>query len=63
MHKFDVICISKTFLNSTYEYKDLPLNGYSLLCAVHAKNVKKGGVCIYFKETVGLKMILIPTFK
>ena len=33
MHKFDIICISETFLNNTYEDNDLNLNGYSLLRA------------------------------
>ena len=31
MHKFDIICISETFLNNTYEDSDLNLNSYSLL--------------------------------
>ena len=31
MHKFDIICISETFLNNIYENNDLNLNGYSLL--------------------------------
>ena len=40
IHKFDIICISETFLNSTYEDKDLNLNGYSLLRADHPSNAK-----------------------
>ena len=31
MHKFDIICISETFLSNTYEDNNLNLNGYSLL--------------------------------
>ena len=31
MHKFDIICTSKTFLNNTYEDNYLNLNDYSLL--------------------------------
>ena len=34
MHKFDIICISETFLDNNYEDNDLNLNGYSLLRAV-----------------------------
>ena len=60
MHKFDIICISETFLNNTYEDNDLNLNGYSLLRADHPSNAKRGGVCIYYKETLALKMISIP---
>ena len=42
MHKFDIICISETFINNTYENKDFNLNGYSLLRADHPNNAKKG---------------------
>ena len=56
MHKFDIICISETFLNNTYEDNDLNLNGYSLLRADHPSNAKRGGVCIYYKETLSLKV-------
>ena len=55
MHKFDIICISETFLNNTYEDNDLNLNGYSLLQADHPSNAKRGGVCSYYKETLALK--------
>ena len=60
MHKFDIICISETLLNNTYEDNDLNLNGYSLLRADHPSNAKRGGVCIYYKETLALKMISKP---
>ena len=60
MHKFDIICISETFLNNTYEDNDLNLNGYSLLRADHPSNAKRGGVCIYYKENLPLKLISTP---
>ena len=60
MHKFDVICISEIFLNNIYKDNDLNLTGCSLLRADHSSNSKKGGVCIYYKETLALKMISIP---
>ena len=63
IHKFDIICISETFLNNTYEDNDLNLNGYSLLRADHPSNPKRGGVCICYKETLALKVISIPYFK
>ena len=58
-HKFDMIQISETFLNNTYDNNDLNLNGYSLLRADHPRNAKKGVVCIYYKETLALKVIWI----
>ena len=45
INKFDIICISETFRNNTYEdhdLNDLNLNGYSLLWADHLGNTKKG---------------------
>ena len=59
MHKLDIICILETFLNNTYEDNDLNLTGYSLLRAGHPSNTKRGGVCIYYKETLELKIISI----
>ena len=59
-HKFDIICISETFLNNTYEDNDFNLNGYCLLGADHPSNAKRGGICIYYKETLVLQMISIP---
>ena len=60
MHQFDIICISETFLNNTYEDNDLNLNGYSLLRADHSSIAKRGGVCIYYKENLPLKLIPTP---
>ena len=60
MHKFDIICLSVTFLNNTYKDNDLNLNGYSLLRADHPSNAKRGGVCIYYKENLPLKLISTP---
>ena len=60
IHKFDIICISQTFLNNTYKDNDLNSNGYSLLRADHPSNAKRGGVCIYHKETLALKVMSIP---
>ena len=52
--------MSETFLNNTYEDNDLNLNGYSLLRADHPSNAKRGGDCIYYKETSTLKVISTP---
>ena len=54
MHKFDIICISENFPNNTYKDNDLNLNSYILLRADHPSNAKRGGVCIYYKETLAL---------
>ena len=60
MHKFDIICISETFLSNTYENNNLNLNCYSLLRVDHSSNAKRGGVCIYCKETLAPEVISTP---
>ena len=52
VYKYGVICISETFLNSSYSNDDpsLCLKGYNMIRSDHPDNLKRGGVCIYFKE-------------
>ena len=51
-HKIDIICLSETFLDSSYLSDDprLHLSGYSLIRADHPSDLKRGVVCIYYKE-------------
>ena len=51
-HNFDIICLTKTFLDSTEPQHDekIMINGYSLLRADLSGNSKRGGVCLCFKE-------------
>ena len=60
MHKFNIICISETFLNNTCEDNDLNLNSYSLLRADYPSNAKRGGVCICYKDTLALRVMSTP---
>ena len=50
---YDLICLSETWLDSTtsIDSNDLSLKGYNLHRVYDADNVKKGGVCVYYKET------------
>ena len=52
IHKFDIICLSETFLNSSLQNDDdsLVLNGYKLVRAGNPSDLKRRGVCIYFKR-------------
>ena len=49
IHKFEVICISETYLDSDTSDDDdnLKIAGYNLIRADHPANTKRGGVCIY----------------
>ena len=55
-HSFDILCLSETFLDSTIDLNDENINidGYSILRADHPSNHKRGGVCIYFKQSLPL---------
>ena len=57
MQKYDIICISETFLDSSANESSLLIPGYHLLRADHPNNLKKGGVCLYFKENLSLRQI------
>ena len=59
IHQYDVICVSETFLDSSVSLDDrnLSIQGYSLIRADHPDDVKRGGVCLYFKENLTLKVI------
>ena len=48
---FDIIYLSKSYLDSTISSDDssLSLDGYKLICSDHPKDIKQGGVCIYYK--------------
>ena len=55
-NNFDLVCLSGTLLDSTIPNDDVNIqtNGYSLLRADHPNDIKRGGVCIYFKESLPL---------
>ena len=59
IHNYDFICISETYLDSSIssDDKDIAIEGYNIICADHPSNLKKGGVCIYYKESLAVKLI------
>ena len=54
VNKFDIICLSESFLDSSVltENSNLKINGYKMVRADHPNNVKGGGVCAYVRETL-----------
>ena len=58
MHKFDIICISESYLNSDTWSSDDNLNipGYNMSRADHTSRNRREGVCIYYKEFLPIKM-------
>ena len=47
VHKFDIICLSETYLDSSIDDENL---------ADHPSNKKRGGICIYYKNFLPLKL-------
>ena len=56
MHSYDLICLSETWLDSatSIDSNGLSLKGYKLHRVDDPDYVKKGEVCVYYKETLAL---------
>ena len=48
IHKFDIICLSETYLDSSIDDESLEISGYYLIRSDHPSNKKCGGICINF---------------
>ena len=59
IHKFDIICLSESYLNSETLSSDsnLQIPGYNFARMDHPSNTKRGGVCLYYKCSLPLKVI------
>ena len=57
VNKFDVICLSESFFESSIltESNNLKINGYKMVRADHPNNVKRGGVCAYARESLPVR--------
>ena len=63
MYKYDFICISETFLDSSFESddKNFMLEGYNLIRSDHPSNIKMDGVRIYYKESLAVRLVDITS--
>ena len=59
VHKFDIICLFETYLNSEIPSDDenLEILGYNPVTENHPSNSKRGGVCIYYKSSLPFRVI------
>ena len=59
VYRYDIICISESFLDSAISDDDniLHMEGYNLIRADHPDNIKRGGVCLCFKKSLALRKI------
>ena len=44
VHKFDIICLSETYLDSSIDNENLEISGYYLIRSDHPSNKKRGGI-------------------
>ena len=58
IHKFDIICLAEMYLNSETlsNVENLRVPGDNLIRDDHPSNTKRWGVCIYFKESLPLRI-------
>ena len=63
LYKHDFICLSETYLDSTTPDNLIEIDGYNLVRADHPDNIKRGGVCIYYKESLPVRVISLPYLK
>ena len=59
VQRFNIFCISETYLNSSVTENDDSLRTceYNLIRSDHPSNNKRGGVVIYYKNFLPLKLI------
>ena len=59
VRKFDVICLSETCLDSTVASDDgnLEITGFNLVRSDHLANNKRGGICLYYKTCLPLRVL------
>ena len=62
-YKYDFICLSGAFLDSSTPDNLVDIQGYNLVRADHPDNTKRGGVYIYYKESLPVRVINLPYFK
>ena len=56
IHKCDIICLSETYVDSSIDDESLEISGYYLIRFDHPSNKKRGGICIYYKNFLLLKV-------
>ena len=63
VYKHDVICLSETYIDNSVlsDESDMNFPRYKLVRADYPGNAKRGGICIYFKESISLRFLHVPS--
>ena len=59
-YKYDFICLSETYLETSIPDDMIEIEGYNLVHADHLNHIKQGGGCIYYKESLPVRIISLP---
>ena len=57
LYKHDFIRLSENYLDSSISDNLIDIEGYKLIRADHPDNIKRCGVCIYYKESLQVQII------
>ena len=65
VHNFDIIFITETFLNSSHlsDNNELLIENYTLIRADHPSDVRRGGVCVYYKSCLPVRTLQVVNLK
>ena len=65
INRFDIICLSETYLGNSYHTDDdqLTFPWNNLIRADNPNNIKRGGHCIYYRDSLPLKVINLNILK
>ena len=65
VHKFDIICLSETYLHSSVplDHDKLVIFGNNFIPSDNPSNIKRGGVCFYYKNFLPLRVLSISYLK
>ena len=57
VYNYDIIALSETYLDSSITNESISLTGFSkeIYRSDHPNDVKQGGVCLYFKDSLAIK--------
>ena len=63
VYKHDIMRLSETYLENSVlsDESDLDFPGYKMVRAYCPGNFKRGGVCIYFKESLSIRFLDVPS--
>ena len=59
VHKFEILCISETHIDSSVSKDDnaLSIERYSIIRADHPSNTTRGDVCIYYNDKISVRQM------